>query len=246
MTNRAVLISTAVAFAGFLGEARADTLPFVPTLSIGTTTVTNDAVVANTDGSFTVSGQEQGGGTVASPVWDLQWDLTIKQDPFIVGSLTLTNLTSTTKNFAIAFNLPVIPAFTQSVFGGSVSATLIDTGSGAAQLGPNTAASPAIYRGTIDGIPMLWLLGASLGCSGGAGCTASTVESDGLPGPTLPGPGVLANIGTLLNFSLSAGDKVTFLTNFTVEPVPLPAALPMLLLGLGSLGVARRRKKIVP
>lgn len=241
MKYRAALISTAVLLA--FGEARADTLPFVPTLSIGQTTVTNDAVRANADGSYTVAGQEQGGGTVSSPVWDLQWDLTIKQDPFIVGSLTLTNLTSSTRNFGIAFNLPITPAFSSSVFGGSVSATLIDTGSGSAALAPNTAVSPAIYRGTIDGIPMLWLLGGSFGCSGGAGCTASSVESDGLPSTALYGPGVASSIGTLLNFTLSAGDKVTFLTNFTVEPVPLPAALPMLLLGLGALGAGRLRKR---
>jgi hypothetical protein len=50
----------------------------------------------------------------------------------------------------------------------------------------------------------------------------------------------------LLNFSLTAGDRVTFASNFTVEPpatVPLPAALPMLMLGLGTLAVRRRTRR---
>jgi hypothetical protein len=70
-------------------------------------------------------------------------------------------------------------------------------------------------------------------------------DSNGLPAVNLPGPGVIGDIRTLLSFSLSPGDSVTFNTNFTVEPVPLPAALPLLLLGFGTLGaggLAGRRR----
>jgi hypothetical protein len=67
---------------------------------------------------------------------------------------------------------------------------------------------------------------------------------------TLPGPGVVNDIRTLLSFSLSPGDRVTFTTNFTVEPVPLPAALPLLLFGIGTLGAGgcagRRRSAARP
>ena len=60
-------------------------------------------------------------------------------------------------------------------------------------------------------------------------------------------PAVNSAIGMFLKFSLSAGDRVTFLTNFTVEPpapVPLPASLPLLLLGLGCACAEARRAAI--
>ena len=223
--------------------AHADTLPFAPTLTLGSTVLSNDDVHANGDGSFTVSGQQQGGTFNGGAVWDLQWNLTISQDPFIAGSLTLTNLTNTTRNFNLMFGLPVTPAFSPSLYGGSLSASLLDlNGDLSATLAP--IGGPSIYRGTIDGNSVLSLFAVDLNCFGSsAGCTASGADSNGLPGPTLRGPGVVGSIGTLLNFSLSPGDRVSFTTNFTVEPpatVPLPAALPLLLLGLGTLAARRR------
>lgn len=221
-----------------------DPLPFTPVITIGSTALINDDVRSNTDGSYTLLGEQQGGLFNGAPIWELSWDLTIKQDPFINGSLTLTNLTTTTRNFSFALSLPVTPAFSPSLFGGSISATLVDAnGDLSASLAP-TSANPSVYRGTIDGITVLSLFAMNLGCSGSsAGCTASIGDSDGLPGPTLAGPAVNSAIGTLLTFSLSAGDRVTFATNFTVEPpspVPLPAALPLLLSGVGVFALKRR------
>jgi len=72
------------------------------------------------------------------------------------------------------------------------------------------------------------------------------MDDFGLPGPTIPGPAVNSAIGIFLNFSLSPGDRVTFNTNFIVEPpapVPLPAALPLMIMGLGSIALKRRVSK---
>ena len=148
-------------------------------------------------------GTQQGGGTPAAPVWGLDWSLTLNQDPSIVGTLTLTNLTNTTRNFNLAFSLPILAPFSTSLYGGSIDATLSDfNGNGSAAMAP-IAISPSIYRGTIDGITALSLFAASIGCSGGAGCTASGSEIFGLPGPTEPGRAVNSTIGMLLNFSLT-------------------------------------------
>ncbi len=229
-----------------LGVARADNLPFVPTFTIGQTALVNDEVHGNSDGSFTLIGQQRGGLLDGAPVWDLQWDLTVNQDPFIAGTLTVTNLASVVRNFNLVLALPVTPAFSPSLFGGSLTATLLDlNGDLSASLSP-IAPGGAIFRGTIDSSPVLSLFAIGLNCFGSSpGCTASGTDSNGLPGPTLPGPGVFSAIGTLLSFSLSPGDSVSFATNFTVEPpaaVPLPASLPLLALGLGALAARRRRK----
>ena len=70
-------------------------------------------------------------------------------------------------------------------------------------------------------------------------------DSDGLPGPTNIGPAVNGHMGTVLMFNLSAGDRVVFDTNFTVNaapaPVPLPAGAWLLLSGIGALLTRRIR-----
>ncbi len=231
-----------------VAQAQDATLPFTPILTVGNVALQNDSVFANADGSFTLLGNQQGGSFNGGAVWDLTWDLTLNQDPSIFGSLALTNLTTTTRNFTLSFLLPVSPAFSPSVFGGSLEATLMDAnGDRSAALAP-VAISPSIYRGQIDGATVLSLFALNLMCSGSTpGCMAHSDEEAGLPGLTLAGPGVFQNISTLLNFSLSPGDRVTFNTSFVVEPtspVPLPAALPLLLSGLAF--ALRRRGVALP
>ena len=225
----------------------ADPIPFAPNFTIGSTPITGSQVTQNPDGSFRLVGTQQGGSFNGGAIWDLGWDLTVNQDPTIFGSLSLTNLTNTTRSFSLSLMLPITPAFSPSLFGGSLSATVVDlNGDLSASLAPSSA-SASIYRGTIDGITVLSLFAANLSCVGSSsGCTASGSDDFGLPGPTLAGPAVTNSIATLLNFTLSPGDRVTFNSNFTVEPpaaVPLPAALPMLMASLGGLGAARRRRK---
>jgi len=159
-----------------MGASADVVLPFTPTITMGGTQLINDEVRANADGSFTLIGEQQGGGTPGAEVWGLQWNLTVKQDPFIVGSIVLTNLASTTKNFNFSFLLPVAPAFSPSQFGGSVTASLLDLNNSlSATLAP-IAVSPSIYRGQIDSATVLSLFGANLSCSGSVGDAARTAR----------------------------------------------------------------------
>ena len=231
-----------------VAQAQDAELPFAPILTIGTTPLLNDQVISNADGSFTLLGNQQGGLLDGKPVWDLTWDLTLNQDPSITGTVTLVNLTTVTRPFNLAFSLPITPAFSPSLFGGSIDASLVDAnGDKSAAIAP-IAISPSIYRGTIDSITQLSLLAGNVSCSGSnPGCIATASDEFGLlpgPVPTLAGPAVNSAIGIFLNFSMTPGDRVTFTTRFVVEPpsaVPLPAGLPLLLSGLGALALRRRR-----
>jgi len=244
--RKACLASLLVAAAGLAHGAEVNATFYAPTLQIGSTNIANDAndhVYENADGSFTLVGTESGG--TGDRGWQLDWDFTIDYDPFINGSLTLTNLGST-RNFLLNVEVPVVPPIVgATVFGGSIMATVFDAnGNGIATLTSSTAAdaSPGIYQSFIDNSPVLNLFAAApLECSGTVNCQISLSDQDGLPGPTIPGPGVNQKIRTVLMFNLSAGDRVTFNTNFTVEPapVPLPAGAWLLISALGSI-VARR------
>ena len=244
------LLLAACTFAGTAG-AESVTLSSAPLIQIGSTDVGSGNVVANADGSFTLAGTQSGG--TLDPTWLLEWNLTVDYDPFINGSLSVTNLSATARNFTLAIGLPVA-AFTPSLYGGSIIATVMDlNGDLSASVGPSTAAGagPGIYQGMIDNSPVLNLFGMVLSCtSAAAGCTATGSDTDGLPGATIPGPGVASSIGTVLKFSLSAGDKVMFDTNFTVVPiseVPLPASGWLLLAAFGGAGLlARKRAVAIP
>lgn len=221
-----------------------------PDFRFGSNDITYDALVANADGSFTMSGTD---GSAAAG-WVLDWNISVDYDPFINGSITLSNFTSSAKNYTVFLDLPVGTFGPSTVYGGSLTATVFDdNGDSVANVGRSTAvgASPGIYQGTIDGSTVLNLFGGTVACSGGPHCSASLTDSDGMPGPTLIGPQVNGHIGTILTFNLSAGDRVVFDTNFTVEPaaapVPLPASAWLLLAALGCMGylVVSRRSGVM-
>jgi hypothetical protein len=173
-------------------------------------------------------------GTSTS-LWDYQWDITVKPDPFISALFSVTNTSATTQTFDVTFGLPISPGFTGGYMTGNYSANFSDLNNdGSAIIGMN------VWQGLIDGAVQKNLSLFSGGCSGGAGCTGTIGPiSDG---PTLYSGAVNSTIGIHMNFDLSAGDKVTFNTLFDVTPVPVPAAVWLFGSGLlGLVAVARRR-----
>jgi hypothetical protein len=245
---RAGVGSLLITAAGMTHAGQVGSTSEPPTFQFGSTSIASDQVVDNGEGSFTMSGSD-GSAAVG---WVLDWNISINYDPFISGSITLTNLTSSARNYSILLDLPVGAFGPASVYGGSLTATVFDdNGDSTASIGRSTAsnASPGIYQGTIDGHAVLNQFGSTLACtSSGPYCSASMTDSDGLPGLTNIGPAVHDHIGTILTFALSAGDRVVFDTNFTVNaapaPVPVPAGAWLLLSAVGAL-VARRTRRAI-
>ena len=237
-----VLAASCIALAGFIASAEASPIPAF-SVEVGPE---GNAVVLNPQG------EDYGDGTfgfhgemTANPAWDLEWDVTVDPDPFISAVMGFTNTMGTTQTFVLNVVLPIFPPVTpSSVIGGSIALTLTDAnGDGSALL---TSDSPTpIYYGTIDGSPVLPLFSDPYSLSVGiAGGSTNDNTSAGLPGPTIPGPAALTEIGISHTFTLSPGDKATLVSVFVVEAVPEPGTLALtglLVVGLAMGGRRRRR-----
>ena len=192
--------------------------------------------VDNGDGTYSYSGtynDSDGHWTL-----DLQ-NLLVKSDPYISVVYGLTNFAATTQNFTLSVSLPVSPTIVpSSLMGGSTGGSVTDANvDGIGTL--STIGPSAFYTGLIDGVGVLPLYphpySVSVPFMGGTVNIPAT--SAGLPGPTLPGPAVLTDIGITHRFSRTAHDLVGITSGFVVTPEPTSA----LLLGLGALALIRRR-----
>jgi len=171
--------------------------------------------------------------------WTLDYDVVVKPDPFMNAAYALTNPSNSTQIYNLLTTVPIAPPIVpSSLMGGSTGGSLTDAnfdGIGtAATIGPGTS----FYAGQIDGVSVLPLYSDPNSWS--VLFPGQTVNipatSAGLPGPTIPGPAVLASIGILHQFSLTPGDVVGITSFFVV--VPEPASL--VLLAVGALALRRR------
>jgi len=173
-------------------------------------------------------------------MWRYDWTLTVKPDPVISGMLSITNMTAATQNFDISLNLPVTTAFSPALQSGSLGLTLTDMNNdGLAQLDSQT------WTGRIDNASAMTLFTTDpLMCFGlgGSGCSATIAPISS--GPSIYASGISNTMGINLLFNLSAGDKVSFTTNYTVAPVPVPAAVWMFVSALIPLTASMRKRAI--
>ncbi|MGE0486267.1 MAG: hypothetical protein AB7Q81_19110 [Gammaproteobacteria bacterium] len=187
-------------------------------------------------------------------MWSYGWNLEVDPDPFIAGSFTMTNHSAVTQNYTVLFGLtlpaPLAGPFTQSgkldlfVFDGTPVAA--DGSLSATVAAPNTGGyvNGSLFAGLLDGDATLPFPTAAFGaCSGVGGLPSCGV----LTGPfSAPYPGsaaaVVDAIGIRIDFGLSAHDQATFVTRYTLTPVPLPAPLVLLGSAMALLAVRRPRR----
>jgi hypothetical protein len=191
--------------------------------------------VDNGDGTFDYDGSAAAGGGG----WNLSWDVTVKEDPFIDGVFAVTNNTNATQTYTIVFTLPINPAVTPSSLNGAsaIGNLTVDPINGGT-LGHS--AGTAMFTALLDGVPYDTLLPNNAVTLGfGSGSTGA--DSFGLPGITQPGPAVLTSIGIQIKFTLTAGDSASFTSRLDVVPVPEPVSALLLAGGIIGLSVLGRR-----
>jgi hypothetical protein len=191
---------------------------------------------ASSLGSMTYLGNNiyHTGGFAAVSAGYLEWDALIDPDPFINGTFSITNTSSTTVVFSVEFILESSVQFAQSLMNGAFAGTLTDAdGNGSASIG-RVAGSAGFYSAFIDG-NLVRSLGSSAYSYSGAAFGSSQVGPESFD-PTV-GPALNSTIGLQFRFALSAGDSVSFSSLFNVVPAPGAIAL------MGAAGVVGSRRR---
>ncbi len=157
-------------------------------------------------------------------------------DPLVSGSFTLQNFGLAPVEVELQVTLPILPSLSELTFlTGSVAVAMTADGDGG-----ELAALQGIpfWQALIDGAPVggaTDLLSDLLMSRGGLGSPPG--ESAGFVG--VPGPQALDSIGIRINFSLTAGEQMSF-TSVLMAVVPGPGGL--VLVAWGALLTRRRQR----
>jgi hypothetical protein len=178
-------------------------------------------------------------------MWEWTWtSITLDQDPFVSMVGGFTNLGGVAQDFIFAVSTPIAPALPSTLYGGSTTVTYADANfDGLGGLFNDSSGNPG-YTGTIDGSGVLnMLLSLSLTPDFAGQTKSAPTETQGLPGPTIPGPAANSTIGILHRFNLSPADQATYNSTFIVV-VPEPGTIALVALGLGGLTLFGRRRRL--
>lgn len=151
---------------------------------------------------------------------------------------TFTNTTAQAKTYDVVQTINLAGAILDPTMSGNVAAILIDMNGNGATL--NSVGTTAVYTALIQNVAVQTLLPGDWSFQVNPFMSdASTPAS--FANVTLPSGSASGTMSIRLQFTLSAGDKVSFSSNFVVQAVPAPGALALAALaGIGCRGRRRR------
>lgn len=151
---------------------------------------------------------------------------------------TFTNTTAQSKTYDVTQTINLAGAILDPTMSGNVAAILIDMNGNGATL--NSLGNTAVYTALIQNVAVQTLLPGDWAFQVNPFMSdASTPAS--FANVTLPSGSASGTMSIRLQFTLSAGDKVSFSSNFVVQAVPAPGALALAALaGIGCRGRRRR------
>lgn len=186
-------------------------------------------------------------GTVSTVDWDFDWGIQVSQatgglargvfdSGSISTSFTFTNNTGDDAAlFEVIANAVVGPLSGPTEQTGQISGSL-GSGMPVAEVADlYTPSGDFLYTALVDGTGVQTLLDDTFSLS-----TNLTAPFNSTPFLDQPGGGVLSTIGIRTFFGLTDGDNANFVGVFVVNEVPAPG--PAVLIGLGGLAAARRRR----
>lgn len=169
--------------------------------------------------------------------WNYSYEIMAIVDPVLAYNFSWTNSSTQTQSYLFTFSLTDIDQWDGDIdFSGLLNATVQDNNGNGATFA--TANGLPLFTGSVDGVNLLTLGNNPFSLQASAGSSASTGN---LSGSGMSGIGYESSLTVQLSFSLSAGDSVSFGGNWTVNPVPAPGALALLLACGPVLGRGRRR-----
>lgn len=151
---------------------------------------------------------------------------------------TFTNTTAQAKTYDVVQTINLAGAILDPTMSGNVAAILIDMNGNGATL--NSVGTTAVYTALIQNVAVQTLLPGDWSFQVNPFMSdASTPAS--FANVTLPSGSASGTMSIRLQFTLSAGDKVSFSSNFVVQAVPAPGALALAAFaGIGCRGRRRR------
>ncbi len=151
---------------------------------------------------------------------------------------TFTNTTTQAKTYDVMQSISLVGAVLDPTMSGNVAAILIDMNGNGASL--SSLGTTAIYTALVQDTAVQTLLPGDWSFQVNPYMSdASTPAS--FSNVVLPSGSATGTMSIRLQFTLSAGDKVSFASNFVVQAVPAPGAVGLAALaGIGCRGRRRR------
>lgn len=174
-------------------------------------------------------------GSYISNSVSLDFQLTLKSDPFCTSNFQLTNTSGALGFYSTSLTLAVTPVAAPSNYQGGVSGSIGDNSLSfnGAQL---TAVPGAFYTAFVDGNAFQQLYPAGSQVTEPFGGLTADLPAQNFGGAG--GPAVASSIGITNTFSLTADDSVGMVSRFDIVPAPGAAAM----FGLAGLAGLRRRR----